>query len=41
VFLELHVIVEPNWRESRAFIDSLDWRRQIEELGKKQGGDGT
>jgi GTPase len=32
VFLELHVIVEPNWRESRAFIDSLDWRRQIERL---------
>jgi GTP-binding protein Era len=39
VFLELHVIVEPNWRESRAFIDSLDWRRQIERLGEKQGED--
>jgi GTPase len=39
VFLELHVIVEPNWRESRAFVDSLDWRRQIEELGGKQGED--
>jgi GTP-binding protein Era len=35
VFLELHVIVEPNWRESRAFVDSLDWRRQIEDLGKR------
>jgi GTP-binding protein Era len=34
VFLELHVIVEPNWRESRAFVDSLDWRRQIEEMGE-------
>ena len=34
VYLELHVIVEPNWRESRAFVESLDWRRQIEELGK-------
>jgi GTP-binding protein Era len=32
VFLELHVIVEPNWRESRAFVESLDWRRQIEKL---------
>jgi GTP-binding protein Era len=37
VYLELHVIVEPNWRESRAFVDSLDWRRQIEGLGEKQG----
>jgi GTPase len=37
VFLELHVIVEPNWRESRAFVDSLDWRRQIEEMGERQG----
>lgn len=32
VFLELHVIVEPNWRESRAFVDSLDWRRQLEKM---------
>jgi GTP-binding protein Era len=36
VYLELHVIVEPNWRESRAFVDSLDWRRQIESLAEKQ-----
>jgi GTPase len=35
VFLELHVIVEPNWRESRAFIDSLDWRRQLEAMTEK------
>jgi GTPase len=35
VYLELHVIVEPNWRESRTFIDSLDWRRQIENLAEK------
>jgi GTPase len=34
VFLELHVIVEPNWRESRGFVESLDWRKQMEELGK-------
>jgi len=32
VFLELHVIVKENWRESRGFIESLDWRRQLEEL---------
>jgi GTP-binding protein Era len=36
VFLELHVIVEENWRERRGFVESLDWRRQLEELGKKE-----
>lgn len=35
VFLELHVIVEENWRERRGFVESLDWRKQIEELGKR------
>jgi GTPase len=37
VYLELHVIVEPGWRESQAFIDSLDWRNQLEKLADKQG----
>jgi len=32
VFLELFVKVEPNWRESRAFVNELDWRRQLEHL---------
>ncbi len=32
VFLELFVKVKPNWRESREFIDGLDWRRQLESL---------
>ena len=32
VFLELFVKVRPNWRESRAFVDELDWRRQLEHL---------
>jgi GTP-binding protein Era len=36
VFLELHVIVEENWRESRGFVESLDWRRQLAEMGKKE-----
>jgi GTPase len=36
VFLELHVIVEENWRESRGFVESLDWRRQLTDLSKKQ-----
>jgi GTPase len=38
VYLELHVIVEPGWRESKPFVDSLDWRNQLERLaegGKK------
>jgi GTPase len=32
VYLELHVIVEPGWRESRRFVESLDWRNQLERL---------
>jgi GTPase len=32
VFLELFVKVQPGWRDSRAFIDELDWRRQLEGL---------
>jgi GTPase len=32
VYLELHVIVEPGWRESRSFVELLDWRRQLERL---------
>ena len=40
VYLELHVIVEPGWRESRAFIESLDWRNQLEKLAEKQAGEG-
>ena len=30
VFLELYVKAEPGWRDSRAFIEELDWRRQLE-----------
>jgi GTP-binding protein Era len=32
VFLELYVKVKPNWRESRGFIEELDWRRQLAHL---------
>jgi GTP-binding protein Era len=32
VWLELFVKVQPGWRESRAFVDELDWRRQLESL---------
>jgi GTPase len=34
VYLELHVIVEPGWRESKAFVESLDWHNQMEQLAK-------
>jgi len=37
VYLELRVIVEPGWRDSSGFVDSLDWRRQLEKLGGEQG----
>jgi GTPase len=30
VFLELYVKVRPGWRESRSFIEELDWRKQLE-----------
>jgi GTP-binding protein Era len=36
VYLELHVIVEPGWRESKAFVESLDWRNQLEQLASTQ-----
>ena len=26
IFLELHVKAHPNWRENKAFLNSLDWR---------------
>jgi len=29
VYLELFVKVSPGWRESHAFIEELDWRRQL------------
>jgi len=32
VFLELFVKVRPNWRQSRGFVEELDWRRQLEHL---------
>jgi GTP-binding protein Era len=38
VFLELRVIVEPKWRESRGFVDALDWRRQLDGLAAPRGG---
>jgi GTP-binding protein Era len=32
VYLELFVKVQPGWRDSRQFVEELDWRRQLEGL---------
>jgi len=33
VFLELFVKVQPGWRDSRQFVEELDWRRQMQQIG--------
>lgn len=35
VFLELFVKVKPGWRQSAAFVEELDWRKQLEGLAEK------
>jgi GTP-binding protein Era len=37
VFLELYVKVQPGWRDSRTFVQELDWRRQLEQMSAVQG----
>jgi GTPase len=39
VFLELHVIVEPGWRESKSFVEQLDWRAQLDSLAGRQANE--
>jgi GTPase len=39
VYLELHVIVEAGWRDSRRFVESLDWRNQLESIAESQSGE--
>lgn len=39
VYLELRIIVEPGWRESKVFIESLDWRNQLDKLATEQTGE--
>jgi hypothetical protein len=36
-FLELYVKAEPGWRDSRRFVEELDWRRQLEHRIQEQG----
>lgn len=40
VFLELFVKVKQGWRDSRAFVEELDWRRQLEQRMAEQAGEG-
>jgi GTP-binding protein Era len=37
VYLELRVLVRENWRDSRVFIEALDWRKQLKEIGERTG----
>ncbi|HEY3620573.1 MAG TPA: GTPase Era [Candidatus Sulfotelmatobacter sp.] len=39
VFLELYVKAEPGWRDSRRFVEELDWRRQLEQRMLEQRSD--
>ena len=36
VFLELFVKVRAGWRDSRAFVEETDWRRQLEHVSDSQ-----
>jgi len=36
VFLELFVKAHPGWRDSRQFVEDLDWRRQLEQRMRQQ-----
>jgi len=33
VFLELFVKIKAGWRDSRSFVEELDWRRQLQQIG--------
>src|SRR6201993_1827339 len=37
VFLELYVKIGAGWRDSRRFVEELDWRRQLEQRMLEQG----
>jgi GTPase len=37
VFLELFVKIQHGWRDSRQFVEELDWRRQLEEIAGGKG----
>jgi GTP-binding protein Era len=36
IFLELFVKVQPDWRQNRAMVKQLDWRRQLEAMSEAE-----
>jgi GTP-binding protein Era len=38
VFLELFVKIKAGWRDSRSFVEELDWRRQLQQIGGPPDG---
>jgi GTP-binding protein Era len=36
VYLELHVTVEPDWREDPERVRQVDWRRQLEQMSESE-----
>jgi GTP-binding protein Era len=36
IFLELFVKVRPGWRDSRQFVEEIDWRKQLERMSAGQ-----
>jgi hypothetical protein len=34
VFLELHVTVQPGWRDNPAMVRQIDWRTQLSQLSE-------
>jgi GTPase len=36
VFLELFVKIKAGWRDSRTFVEELDWRRQLQQISGSQ-----
>jgi GTPase len=35
VYLDLFVKVRAGWRDSREFVEGLDWRRQLQSLTER------
>ncbi len=40
VFLELFVKIKAGWRDSRSFVEELDWRRQLQQVGGMPDAEG-
>jgi GTPase len=36
IFLELHVKLQPGWRDDAAMVQQIDWRTQLDQLGAQE-----